>query len=205
MQKNDHIELARYLLSTYGNTDLSAHKKAFLLGCVEPDFNPFTYARGSLHGKVMRGHNIESSEGHIHKCINTLQRRGLRKTVDYFSLGTLIHYISDSFTFPHTTAFSGTMREHVLYENRLNPVFLEMLSKKQELSSDENNDCPRTYFDFLQKDYNTHEHTMQTDSRYIIDGCTSILQKLLQPANVNIYSSSDKEALHENTYYHRYV
>ena len=48
MQTKDHLALGLGLLAGTQDEGLEKHKRAFLFGCVEPDFNPLTYLRGYM-------------------------------------------------------------------------------------------------------------------------------------------------------------
>ena len=46
MKTIDHLMLGRRLLAQYGAGASGLHRRAFLLGCVEPDYNLLSYLRG---------------------------------------------------------------------------------------------------------------------------------------------------------------
>lgn len=125
MQGNDHATLAHFLINQLPSPVSLRHKTAFIIGCIEPDLNPFTYMRGSIRHRFMHGHNAENAKEHIRKCLDKMQNNIPESKFDYFTLGTMIHYIADSFTFAHNQAFTGTMKDHIAYEKRLNPIFFE--------------------------------------------------------------------------------
>ena len=128
MQTRDHKALALKLVGETNNDGLRRHRRAFLLGCVEPDYNLLTYVRGSIHYSAFRGHNAENVQAYIRRCIEELQHAGLRSAFSYFVLGTLLHYVADTFTYPHNTDFSGNLMEHAVYEKKLHQVFSLALS-----------------------------------------------------------------------------
>ena len=43
MKTADHLLLGQYLVERCGTPHLRCHRRAFLLGCVEPDYNVFSY------------------------------------------------------------------------------------------------------------------------------------------------------------------
>ena len=47
MKKKDHLQIGKLLLAQKDAKLSGIQRLAFLFGCVEPDINPFTYARGS--------------------------------------------------------------------------------------------------------------------------------------------------------------
>ncbi len=179
MPGNDHMALAHYLIQSTDSFSLQQHKKAFLLGCIEPDCNPFTYIRGSLHCKAFCGHNAENSKEHILKCLAELQNGSLHSSFGYFKLGTLIHYIADSFTFPHTKIFTGNMLGHVDYERKLHQVFYKALIG---MSAADMKSCTVTMQEFLEEEQNAYSisvRKMTTDCDYIIKVCEAVFKELL--------------------------
>ena len=124
MKHRDHRLLGQYLLSIRPEQwREEGQRRAFLVGCVLPDYNPFTYLRGIAESRRMVGHNARYSEKHIEKVAHRLQRKGIRGVADAYALGTLIHYLADSFTYVHTESFREGMREHNRYERELRNVF----------------------------------------------------------------------------------
>ncbi len=129
MKHRDHRLLAQYLIAlTPERWKDPKKKRAFLLGCVLPDYNPFTYMRGIRKSRRMAGHNSLYSEKHIYKVVHKLQKKGIRSCADCYSFGTLMHYLADSFTYVHTSSFRAGMREHNRYERELRAVFPVLLS-----------------------------------------------------------------------------
>lgn len=61
MKTIDHLRLEQYLIAHCGTPRLRCHCLAFLLGCVEPDYNMFSYLRGMRSFERFRGHNAENS------------------------------------------------------------------------------------------------------------------------------------------------
>lgn len=93
-----------------------ALRRAFMVGSVEPDRNVFTYLRGSRGMRKFSGHNAENSRRHIAICLVKLREAARWGVWEYFVLDSEIHYIADSFIYPHNAMFKGTMRGHIAYE-----------------------------------------------------------------------------------------
>ena len=130
MKQKDHRALANFLLDRAGRWsiwDHSRHRRAFILGCVSPDYIPTTYLRGFRKSRAMRGHNTPYSATHVYRTLDRLRLRGLRSLRDCYALGTLIHYLADSFTFVHNEDFEGDMRAHRAYEQSLHACFQSSL------------------------------------------------------------------------------
>ena len=68
MKTEDHLALGCYLLAQENVPQLRRHCIAFLLGCIEPDYNRFSYLRGILHHRKFRGHNAENSFAFLMRC-----------------------------------------------------------------------------------------------------------------------------------------
>lgn len=96
-----------------------AERRMFLLGCIEPDINAFSYLKGFGRAKTFMGHNYENSKKWVKKTIWQLDSRDEFSKRDFFRLGKLIHYVIDGFTFAHNDEFLGTLSEHVEYEQKL--------------------------------------------------------------------------------------
>ena len=126
MKQKDHLALAYELLRLTGDGPLwkkEGNRRLFLIGCVCPDYLPFTYLRGFWRGSRMKGHSLPYSAHRIEKTLGRLQKRGVGSRRDCLSLGMLMHYLADSFTYVHTEGFSGSVGAHRDYEDRLHACF----------------------------------------------------------------------------------
>jgi len=175
MQTRDHLALGYFLLDLAGSERLLKHSRAFLLGCVEPDYNPATYLRGMRTGQKFRGHHAENSFAHVSKCMAELQREGLRTSWDYFTLGTVLHYAADAFTWPHNTFWESSLAGHVAYERKLHPVFSDELLREFPDACPAEPHALAAFFAGNHQAYAAAPHEMETDSRYIIGVCGGLL------------------------------
>lgn len=171
MKTADHLLLGRYLLEQCGTTQLSRHRRAFLLGCVEPDYNVFSYLRGMRHCRKFRGHNAENSSAFLTHCFADFNGRALRSAWDYFRLGTMIHYAADAFTAPHNGSWNGSLIEHCAYEASLHRKFGKMLAAANSER------FPYWEYEALHKSYCSEKPSMETDFRCILTACLSLLKK----------------------------
>ena len=125
MNIRDHKNLALSLLRTESEKrHISCLRKAaFLLGNMEPDMNLISYFRGFFGHTRMRGHNY----GNVCRCMRRLLHRLMDHPSDSlwhsFTCGVLLHYVADSFTWPHNDGFEGDLRDHVSYEGRLHELW----------------------------------------------------------------------------------
>ena len=119
MQKRTHTLLARTLLRSRMGFSARRFELAFLFGSFEPDMNPFSYLKGSLHYNKFKGHNYANSRAYINAKILKLQRRRRWTIWQYYTLGKLTHYLADAYTYPHNEDYPDTMLMHHCYETDL--------------------------------------------------------------------------------------
>lgn len=112
MRKKSHVSLARYLVASIDEQELTRHWKAFCLGSILPDCKPsFLTTKHEMKG------TFETVAAEIHRLS---QGDGVGSMQAYFrDLGQVIHYIADYFTFPHNPNYQGNLREHCRYERDL--------------------------------------------------------------------------------------
>ena len=123
MKMKSHVLLAGYLLNYIPARDSVIRQKIFTLGCIEPDFNIFSYMKGFMRCHKLRGHNYGSSNSCISHMLKKLQDKKKWTLRDHYRLGKLMHYLADAFTYPHNHGFTGTLWEHRIYETRLHLYF----------------------------------------------------------------------------------
>jgi hypothetical protein len=123
LKTESHVLLVRYIIDSLKGFRAHSYEKAFLFGCIEPDYNILTYLKGSVKIQLLRGHNFKNSEKCMLRIIERLQLRKLWGMQEYYRFGKLIHYISDAFTYPHNETYSKSIREHRNYEKMLNCYF----------------------------------------------------------------------------------
>lgn len=170
MLTKDHALLGRWLLERCGAAPDPLCRKLFLLGCVEPDWNPLTYLRGSLRHQFLHGHNAENAAKHLARLTQRLTRSGVQTPLQWFRFGTAIHYLADRLTFAHNPCFHGTLREHELYETLLHGVFLEHLSAPEPVD--------RSPEPFGHAQYLREQRSYQTDCRYILGATLALCRQL---------------------------
>ena len=207
MQTRDHKALALKLLGEANNDGLWRHRRAFLLGCVEPDYNLLTYVRGSFHYSAFRGHNAENAQVYVRRCIEELQYAGLHSSFSYFALGTLLHYVADTFTYPHNADFSGNLLEHTAYEKKLHQVFSQALSGYTHAGAARQTYAAENFLAFEHRQYCVGPHSTQTDCAFILEACTGVLDKLLcrAPAIVDHHEILEARNPYENSYHNGLV
>lgn len=133
MRTADHMNLSRYIMDHMDAGASKLKKAAFIFGSIEPDINMLTYFRGSIHGEEkLRGHNYENVQKYMEKLTNKLTKKlekgGMGTIRQSFLLGKLVHYVADSFTYPHNSIFPGNLREHCQYETELHDYVNKTIS-----------------------------------------------------------------------------
>lgn len=127
MRQKSHLYLGHYLLDRYMQNTSHSKQRAFLLGCIQPDRNPFTYLKGSIRYQWLRGHNFPNTKSLIRRISRRLEKKNTLTVVDYYTLGKLIHYTADAFTRAHNRGFSTNLAVHRQYEEYLQIRFLQYL------------------------------------------------------------------------------
>ena len=175
----DHRALAHYLLDRAGAWRLwqrSRNRRAFVMGCVCPDYLPTTYLRGFGRSHAMRGHNAIYSTAYMQRTLQRLQENGVRGLRDCYTLGSLIHYLADSFTHAHNVAFSGDMRAHRRYEERLHRHMERYLrrSDRAPFVPPTEDPAPLESWYRIRRDYEREGDEYARDCRAIVEACSAI-------------------------------
>lgn len=129
MRRISHIRLGQFLQREYLPNVPARYAQAFLLGCTEPDQNPMSYLKGSLRAQWLRGHNYENASRFIRRLATRLEKKNSFDLWDYYSLGKLIHYTADAFTYAHNSSFPANLQQHHVYEVALQNYFLAFLEQ----------------------------------------------------------------------------
>lgn len=123
MRTVDHKTLAVLIINHYMQNVPEKYCRAFYIGCIEPDYNPFSYFHGFLNSYSLYGHNFSNVKNFLEGLFRRLDNSKKHKRIFYFRLGLLIHYITDAFTHSHTAQFSGNLHKHSRYEQQLHLTF----------------------------------------------------------------------------------
>ncbi len=182
MKQKDHKSLAYYLIDSVGDCRVWQgrwHRRFFLWGCIFPDFIPFTYLRGFRQSRAMLGHNARYSFSHIQRSIQKLEARTKLRIRDFYRLGTLMHYLADSFTYPHTDAFCGDLQAHRAYERDLHGQFPIYLRQDRKITRGTLSE--KSLSEHLLDTRNVYENTTascEDDCRQIVHTCTEVFWAL---------------------------
>ena len=175
MKTIDHLLLGRYLAAYCGTPRLLRHPRAFLLGCIEPDCNVLSYLRG-MKFQRFRGHNAENTFRFLSRCAADFDENGIFSARDYFRFGVMLHYVADAFTAPHNRFWTGSLVEHVAYEEKLHRRFKALLEAAQP------DRLPYREYVPLHQAYCKEIPGMENDFRYILTACLSLTEKYLLPS-----------------------
>ena len=179
LKSKSHVGLGHYLADRYLSGQSWLERRAFMIGCIEPDRNPATYVKGSRKHERLRGHNFPNARNYMRRLTRRLGRRGSWGLVSFYELGKLVHYIVDSFTFAHSGRFEGSLVEHLAYEERLQRYFLAML-KEQRFSDLKLQPCGSVY-DMIMAAHETYDRmpgAIETDALYAIAISAQAVQRL---------------------------
>lgn len=166
MKNIDHRMLGRVLME-YGEEHTPyLCRKAFILGSIEPDKNPLTYLHWQKRGKMLYGHNYENVMPSIQKLYDKLKQGGYSEVKHFYLMGKLAHYTADIFTFPHNKGFTGSIREHGMYEMELHRCMKEAFRDFAGHGKIDIKDMDT--LEKLHKEYALQAGTCERDCRYIM-------------------------------------
>lgn len=178
MRGKSHRCLGHYLVEQYMPNIPKRYVRAFLLGCIEPDRNPATYLKGSIRRQWLRGHNYGNAQRYMQRISSRLERKDRLLLVDYYTLGKLIHYTADAFTYAHNDTFPTKLSEHRDYEADLQDHFIAYLEGKPEITPK----TARTVMETIHihhRRYIRQPACIRNDSHYAVTVCCCVLSLLL--------------------------
>ena len=178
MRGQSHLCLGRYLVRHYMHTAPKACIHAFLIGCLEPDRNPFTYLKGSIRHQWLRGHNYRNARRFMKRISWRLEHKSRWNLFDYYTLGKLIHYTADAFTHAHNADFPTRLSDHREYEASLQDHFLEYMSQEPKVNPVVA-DSIMNVICCYHRDYEQSTCSVQNDSRFALTACCCVLAVLL--------------------------
>ncbi len=178
MRGKSHRSLGIYLANHYMQDVPHAHIRAFLIGCIQPDRNPATYLKGSLRCQWLRGHNYRNARQFMRSISCRLEKKGPHTLYDFYTLGKLIHYTADAFTYAHNDTFPTNLAEHREYEIRLQEHFINYVAEDPKV----NPKVARSVMDAIyayHREYEQLDANIHIDSRFALAACCCILALLL--------------------------
>ena len=176
MQTRDHKILAKFWAAEMGEIPC-LYKRAFIIGNIEPDWNPFTYLHGMTQGERFHGHNYENILQVMRKLFNSVQKRELPGIRNYYRLGKLTHYVADAFTYPYNQVFAGSLREHCRYESVLHEKIGDALQKQKNMERNRDSAANFQWIETLHGNYLKEAGSYDIDCRYILKATAMLLKE----------------------------
>lgn len=189
MRRKSHYQLGLYLAHHYLPHISGPDRSVFLLGCVEPDHNPFTYWKGSLRFQWLRGHNYPNSRRYMEKLSHRLETTPRWSLIDSYSLGKLIHYLADAFTSAHNPHFPEELTLHRAYEDGLQHMFLGLLAANPAPAPAATQTLPDLLAS-LHREYTSQSPTPENDTRYILTACCTCMAIFKSKTECSLCKSS---------------
>lgn len=179
MNKRSHKIVGHYLINRVRGFPASRYEKVFLFGCVEPDINFLTYFRGFRKTQPFGGHNYRNAEQCIVRSAERLQRKERWRMWEYYSLGKLIHYICDAFTYPHNEFFGESVTDHLRYEVRLYVYLQNNIAEFPGCLQECAGISAAKYILWAHHQYTCTSGSLITDIRYILNTTADVFNLLL--------------------------
>ena len=185
LRKKSHISLAKYIVDSLAEQELVKHRKAFYLGSILPDCKPsFITVKHEMEGtfpKVQR---------ELEEIVARQQNSEINMRVFYRSLGEVIHYIADYFTFPHNSHYTGNLKDHCVYEEHLKKSLKEYIQSGEAKrnsalisASVQNLDSAEDICNFIQKAHETYvklKNYVEGDCRHIVTLCHQVVAAVIR-------------------------
>lgn len=181
MRKKSHLSLANYLMNSMMKEDIFNHKKAFYIGSILPDCVP---------SFITRRHCIEDTFHLLKDEINKItydydMEKGI---TGYYCrhLGVITHYIADYFTLPHNSIFTGSLKQHCIYEKELKFALRTYVTSGEAIHIREENRKFRTvdeiceFIKMMHEEYLKVVNAVKVDCMYIVKLCHKVVDAILQ-------------------------
>lgn len=166
MNMTSHLALAVGLSEV-----LDLRTVAFIFGNVQPDLALYSYLRGGR----LQGHSFRNMSPRIDAVLAKLRKGRGDGLLHSYRLGKLMHYIADSFTYPHNDSFHGSLRAHMLYEDELEVSLQEHMEEEGfRPSAKLTVDDVAEYVRRRHEDYMAKEGSTDNDSSFILESCASV-------------------------------
>lgn len=178
MRGKSHSCLGKYLVDHYMPDVPTPFVRAFLLGCIEPDRNPVTYLKGSIRCQWLRGHNYQNARRFMRKISQRLERKKNKLNLyDFYTLGKLIHYTTDAFTYAHNDTFSTNLGDHREYEMALQEHFLSYIQEDPQVDPQTARSIMDAIYSY-HKAYEEQEADIYIDAKFALTACCCVVALL---------------------------
>ena len=184
MRKKSHISLAKYIVDSLEEQDLVKHKKAFYLGSILPDCKPsFLTVKHEMDG------TFPKLQQDLKRLLELQRTSQINMRVFYRNLGEMIHYIADYFTFPHNVTFTGSLKDHCIYEKHLKESLKDYIqsgeaerNQSRIRKSVQNLNSTEAICNFIRKKHDAYiklKNTVEEDCRQIVSLCHQVVEAVL--------------------------
>ena len=179
MKGKSHRLLADYLSREYLSDAPKRCARAFRLGCIQPDRNPTTYLKGSLRAQWLRGHNWGNTQRYMQRLCRRLERKRKLGIFSAYSLGKLMHYTADAFTYAHNPEFPEDLVRHNAYEQTLQHYFLRHFQELTDYVVSPAGSAMETIRIWHRRYADRDMHDIFSDASYTVAVSRSVLSQLL--------------------------
>lgn len=180
MRGASHRNLGIYLAEHYLEDIPQRYIRAFRVGCIEPDRNPATYLKGSLRCQWLRGHNYKNARRYMRTISSRLENKDKLNLLDFYTLGKLIHYTADAFTYAHNDTFTTKLGDHREYEVALQDHFLQYLEEDPQVDVKVARTIMEAIYSY-HREYIRQPVNIHTDSEFALTACCCVLAILFTP------------------------
>lgn len=177
MRGKSHQQLGKYLAAHYMENVPQRYVRAFLIGCIQPDRNPATYLKGSIRHQWLRGHNYHNAQRFMCRIASRLEQKETWNLLDYYTLGKLIHYTADAFTYAHNDTFPTNLNDHRIYEAELQNHFLDYLQEDPPVSPPHAKTIMQAIYRY-HREYQKEPSDIYRDSHFALTACCCVLAVL---------------------------
>jgi|GEM_PF-911868 len=177
MKATSHFAMAHLLCATLQKRGVYLDRIAFVYGNIEPDQTPAMWFHP--HFRKFCSRSIAS----ITEELAEISLSSTGRVGAYYSkeLGMLCHYICDYFCFAHNEEFSGSIKQHIAYENDLDTYLRRDCLNL--LDMDGSDKLPRFSsavelagsIEAAHGEYINSEFSLQSDLRFAFDACVTAI------------------------------
>lgn len=183
MRKKSHIGLAKYLTDHKHQELLSSHRYFFYAGSILPDCRP---------SFLTTKHNIENTLPLIQQYMERIRLHRIYAAHTYFNrrdcitIGQVLHYIADYFTYPHNSIYPGNLKDHCSYEQflklRLREYFRNGIASQVAYKPLKPHMSTQDIVGYIEQKHQEYlalpSHTIESDCQYIIEVNQCVLSAL---------------------------
>lgn len=181
MRKKTHIAVAAFLSRELQLEELTKYRKSFYLGSILPDLTPSIVTEPHQFAITFEGLKMKMQE------IAQIRDLEEQKRSLWRSMGVILHYLADYFTFPHNDSYTGSLKDHCIYEGDLKHQMRAYVASRDARSIFEKQCRIMTEsvsladlfanIETMHKDYMKQGsmHTPKDDCRWILTVCSGVL------------------------------